>query len=415
MKKLFGHLYFQVLVAITIGIIVGHFFPGFADTAKLISDIFINLIRMLIAPIIFFTIVLGIAKMGDMKKVGRVGGKALLYFEIVTTLAIVIGLIVANIMQPGKGVSSAGADASKVAGFEKQAAGGIDWTEFIRHIVPSNVVEAFAKGDVLQVLVFSVLFGWGLSKMGAKSESIIVTFEKISQVFFNILKFVMKLAPLGAFGGMAYTIGEFGMDSLKSLVQLMFSVYLTMFLFIFVVLGLICRFYKFSLWQYLKFIRNELLIVLGTSSSESALPGIMEKLEKLGCSRPVVGLVIPAGYSFNLDGTSIYLSMAVIFMAQVYNVPLSIGQQASVIFILMITSKGAAGITGSGFIVLASTLAVLKVIPVEGLAILVGVDRFMSEARAITNLIGNGVATIVIAKNENEFDEEKYQAAIAGQ
>lgn len=415
MKKLFGHLYFQVLVAITIGIIVGHFFPGFADTAKLISDIFINLIRMLIAPIIFFTIVLGIAKMGDMKKVGRVGGKALLYFEIVTTLAIVIGLIVANIMQPGKGVSSAGADASKVAGFEKQASGGIDWTEFIRHIVPSNVVEAFAKGDVLQVLVFSVLFGWGLSKMGAKSESIIVTFEKISQVFFNILKFVMKLAPLGAFGGMAYTIGEFGMDSLKSLVQLMFSVYLTMFLFIFVVLGLICRFYKFSLWQYLKFIRNELLIVLGTSSSESALPGIMEKLEKLGCSRPVVGLVIPAGYSFNLDGTSIYLSMAVIFMAQVYNVPLSIGQQASVIFILMITSKGAAGITGSGFIVLASTLAVLKVIPVEGLAILVGVDRFMSEARAITNLIGNGVATIVIAKNENEFDEEKYQAAIAGQ
>jgi aerobic C4-dicarboxylate transport protein len=417
MKKLFGHLYFQVLVAITIGIIVGHFFPGFADTAKLISDIFINLIRMLIAPIIFFTIVLGIAKMGDMKKVGRVGGKALLYFEIVTTLAIVIGLIVANIMQPGKGVTAivSGADVSKVAGLEKQAAGGINWLEFIRHIVPANVVEAFAKGDVLQVLVFSVLFGWGLSKMGSKSESLIITFEKISQVFFNILKFVMKLAPLGAFGGMAYTIGEFGMGSLKSLVQLMFSVYLTMFLFIFVVLGLICRFYKFSLWQYLKFIRNELLIVLGTSSSESALPGMMEKLEKLGCSRPVVGLVIPAGYSFNLDGTSIYLSMAVIFMAQVYNVPLDIGQQASVIFILMITSKGAAGITGSGFIVLASTLAALKVIPVEGLAILVGVDRFMSEARAITNLIGNGVATIVIAKNENEFDEEKYKAAIAGQ
>ncbi|UYQ93374.1 dicarboxylate/amino acid:cation symporter [Chitinophaga horti] len=414
MKKLFGHLYFQVIIAIIVGILVGLYFPKFSHVAKLISDMFINLIRMLIAPIIFFTIVLGIAKMGDMKKVGRVGGKALLYFEIVTTLAIFIGLVVANFMQPGKGIAFKNVDTSKVAAYEQQAA-GVDWTEFFRHIIPSNVVDAFAKGDVLQVLVFSVLFGWGLSKMGSTGETVINTFEKISQIFFNILKFVMRLAPLGAFGGMAYTIGEFGLLALVPLGKLMVSVYLTMFLFVFVVLGLICTYYKISLWKYLKFIRNELLIVLGTSSSESALPGIMERLEQLGCSRPVVGLVIPAGYSFNLDGTSIYLSMSVIFMAQVFNVPLTIGQQASIIFILMITSKGAAGITGSGFIVLASTLAILKVIPMEGLAILVGVDRFMSEARAITNLIGNGVATMVIAKHEKEFDEEKYKAAISGQ
>ncbi|GAA0536226.1 C4-dicarboxylate transporter DctA [Chitinophaga japonensis] len=411
MKKLFRHLYFQVLVAIILGVLAGLLFPGIAGTGKLISEIFINLIKMLIAPIIFLTIVLGIARMGDMKKVGRVGGKALLYFEIVTTLAIVIGLVVANWLKPGHGVAFTHVNVSEVAKIEQEA-GGMNWGEFFLHIVPSNVVDAFAKGDILQVLVFAILFGYGVTKMKDGGMPLLHSFDRISQVFFNILKVIMRLAPLGAFGGMAYTIGNFGAAALIPLVKLMVCVYLTMIVFIFGGLGLIARAYRFSLWQYLKFVRNEILLVLGTSSSESALPGMMERLEQLGCSRSVVGLVIPAGYSFNLDGTSIYLSMAVIFLAQVFNVPLSLGQELTIIGILVVTSKGAAGITGSGFIVLASTLTVIKVIPVEGLAILIGVDRFMSEARAITNLIGNGVATIVVAKSEREFDEERYKAAI---
>jgi aerobic C4-dicarboxylate transport protein len=411
MKKLFSHLYFQVLVAIFLGILAGWLFPGIAGTGKLISEMFINLIRMLIAPIIFFTIVLGIARMGDMKKVGRVGGKALLYFEIVTTLAIVIGLVVANWLKPGHGVVSQHGNEAAVARIEK-AAGDMNWTEFILHIIPSNVVDAFAKGDIIQVLVFAILFGYALSKMKDAGTSLLHTFDRISQVFFNILKLIMRLAPLGAFGGMAYTIGTFGASALMPLVKLMVCVYLTMIVFIFGVLGGIARMYGFSLWKYLKFISNEILLVLGTSSSESALPGMMERLEQLGCSRSVVGLVIPTGYSFNLDGTSIYLSMAVIFLAQVNHIDLTLAQELTIIGILVITSKGAAGITGSGFIVLASTLTVIKVIPVESLAILIGVDRFMSEARAITNLIGNGVATIVVAKSEKEFNEEKYQAAV---
>lgn len=411
MGKLFRHLYFQVVVAIILGILAGLLFPGIAGTAKLISEVFINLIKMLIAPIIFLTIVLGIARMGDMKKVGRVGGKAILYFEIITTLAIVIGLIVANVLKPGHGVAFSHIDVSKVTKIE-QAAAGFNWAEFLMHLIPSNVVDSFAKGDILQVLVFAILFGYGITKMKETGASLLHSFDKLSQVFFNILKFVMKLAPLGAFGGMAYTIGNFGAAALIPLGKLMLCVYLTMFLFIFVVLGSVARIYGFSLWKYLKFVSNEILIVLGTSSSEAALPGMMERLEQLGCSRSVVGLVIPAGYSFNLDGTSIYLSMAVIFLAQVFGVSLTLGQELTIIAILMVTSKGAAGITGSGFIVLASTLSVIKVIPVEGLAILIGVDRFMSEARAITNLIGNGVATIVIAKNEREFDEEQYRISV---
>lgn len=411
MGKLFRHLYFQVVVAIILGILAGLLFPGIAGTAKLISEVFINLIKMLIAPIIFLTIVLGIARMGDMKKVGRVGGKAILYFEIITTLAIVIGLIVANVLKPGHGVAFSHVDVSKVTKIEQDAA-GFNWAEFLMHLIPSNVVDSFAKGDILQVLVFAILFGYGITKMKETGASLLHSFDKLSQVFFNILKFVMKLAPLGAFGGMAYTIGNFGAAALIPLGKLMLCVYLTMFLFIFVVLGSVARIYGFSLWKYLKFVSNEILIVLGTSSSEAALPGMMERLEQLGCSRSVVGLVIPAGYSFNLDGTSIYLSMAVIFLAQVFGVSLTLGQELTIIAILMVTSKGAAGITGSGFIVLASTLSVIKVIPVEGLAILIGVDRFMSEARAITNLIGNGVATIVIAKNEREFDEEQYRISV---
>lgn len=368
---------------------------------------------MVIAPVIFLTIVLGISSMGNLKKVGRVGGKALLYFEIVTTFALVIGIVVANLAKPGVGLAVNNLAKGDISNYEKGAQ-EIDWTEFIIHIVPSNVVDAFARGDILQVLLFSVLFGIGLSKMETAGHSVITTFEKLSKVFFNILGVVMKLAPFGAFGGMAYSVGKFGLGTLLPLGKLMLSVYATMFVFIFVVLNLICRLYGFSLWRFLKFIKEEILIVLGTSSSESVLPQMMRKLERYGCSKSVVGLVIPTGYSFNLDGTTIYLSMAVIFLAQVFNVELSISQELAIIGILMVTSKGAAAVTGGGFIVLASTLGALKVIPVEGMALLLGVDRFMSEARAITNLIGNGVATIVIAKSENEFDPVQNEIALAG-
>ena len=411
MRILFKNLTFRVIVAIILGVIVGYYFKGFAPTAQIISKTFISLITMLIAPIIFFTIVLGIANMGDMKKVGRVGGKALLYFEIVTTFALIIGLAVANILKPGKGIDiEKGTNADNIVQYQK-AAEEMHWAEFFSHIVPHNVMDAFAKGDILQILFFAILFGYGLSKLGAPGKSLLVTFEKLGQVFFNIMKVVMALAPIGAFGGMAYTVGTYGASALLPMAKLMGSVYLTMFLFIFVVLNIICRIFKFSLWKYLKFIREEILVVLGTSSSESVLPSMMEKMQKFGCSKPVVGLVIPTGYSFNLDGTTIYLSMAVIFLAQVYNIPLSFEQQLTIIGILMLTSKGAAAVTGGGFIVLTSTLAAIKVIPVESMAILLGVDRFMSEARAITNLIGNGVATVVIAKSEGEFTEPEVVTA----
>jgi len=413
MKRIVSHLTFQVLVAIFIGVLVGLNFPHFAPTAKLISQTFINMISMLIAPIIFFTIVLGIAHMDDMKKVGRVGGKALIYFEVVTTLAIIIGLFVANIYQPGKGfdVSATHTDPSKIQTYQESAT-GFNWGDFISHIITKNIFDSFAKGDILQILFFAVLFGFGLSKMGSSGTSLTGAFDKLSKVLFNIMKVIMKLAPLGAFGGMAFTIGTYGLETLYPLGKLMIAVYLTMALFIFGVLNSICYFFKFSLWQYLKFIRQEIVIVLGTSSSESVLPSMMQKMEKFGCSKSVVGLVIPTGYSFNLDGTSIYLSMAVIFLSQAFNINLSIGQQITIIAILMLTSKGAAAVTGGGFIVLVSTLTALKIIPIESIAILLGVDRFMSEARSITNLIGNGIATVVIAKSEKEFDQKAYQKAI---
>lgn len=403
-------LYVQVIIGIIAGVFVGYFFPSFAATAKLISEMFINMIRMVIAPVIFFTIVLGIAGAGDLKKVGRVGGKGLLYFEIVTTIAIIIGLIVANIIKPGIGVNHAneGAAASVVPAGAKS----FDWADFILHIVPSNIVDAFAKGDIIQILFFGILFSIGLKQLHQHGESVILTFEKLNKVLFNILKVVMKVSPLGAFGGMAYTIGKFGFTSLALLGKLMLTFYITSLLFIFVVLNLIARYYGFSLWKLLGYIKAELLIVFGSSSSESVLPNIMAKLEKAGCEKSVVGLIIPAGYSFNLDGTSIYLSLSVIFLAQVFNVPLSFGQELSVIGILLITSKGAAGITGSGFLVLASTLTALKVVPVEGLALLIGVDRFMSEARALTNMIGNTVATVVIARSEKAVDMVQYKAVV---
>ncbi|GAB3321309.1 dicarboxylate/amino acid:cation symporter [Larkinella ripae] len=410
MRKLLNNLTFRVLVAITLGIIVGHFFPATAAKLKPLGDLFINLIKMVIAPIIFLTIVLGISNMGDLKKVGRVGGKALLYFEIVTTLALIIGIVIANVIKPGAGVQTAAVQGGDVSAYTSQGK-ELDWVKFFLHIVPDNAIKSFAEGEILQVLVFSVLFGVGLTRMGEKGHSLILTFEKLSRVFFNILNVVMILAPLGAFGGMAFTIGKYGLSTLLPLAKLMGTVYATMFLFIFVVLNLILRYYRISLWSVLKYIKEELLIVFGTSSSESALPQVMDKLENMGCSRSVVGLVIPAGYSFNLDGTTIYLSMATIFLAQVFSVNLTLGQELTIIGILMVTSKGAAGVTGSGFIVLASTLTAVRVIPVEGLALLLGVDRFMSEARSITNIIGNTVATIFIANNEKEFDRKKMLKA----
>jgi len=418
MKRLLSNLTFQVILAIVLGIIVGLYFRGFAPVADDISKTFIKMITLMIVPIIFFTIVLGIAGMSDMKKVGRVGGKALLYFEIVTTFALIIGVAVANIVKPGEIVNlvaappaHSAADAKALATYQK-AASEMNWGDLVMHIVPSNVFDAFAKGDILQVLFFAVLFGFGLSRMGQAGQPLITFFDWLLKVFFNIMRFIMRLAPIGAFGGMAFAIGKYGIDTLKPLAWLMVCVYATMALFIFVVLNIICRLYKFSLWKYLKFISSEILVVWGTSSSESVLPSMMEKMEKFGCSKSVVGLVIPTGYSFNLDGTTIYLSMSVIFLAQVFHIPLSLEQQITIIFILMITSKGAAGVTGSGFIVLTSTLAAIKVIPVEGVAILLGVDKFMSEARAITNMIGNEIATIVIAKSEKEFHPDKPEEVI---
>jgi len=412
MKRLLSNLTFQVIAAILLGVLVGLYVPAFAPVAQRISKMFISLISMLIAPIIFLTIVLGIAGMNDMKKVGRVGGKALLYFELVTTFALVIGVAVANLIKPGEGLSiPLPADTGKIAQYQQQA-GEMNWGDFFLHIIPGNFVGAFAQGDILQLLFIAVLFGFGLSRMGDTGQTVLQSFDKIAKVFFNMMHIVMRAAPLGAFGGMAYTISTHGLKTLKPLAMLMGSVYLTMALFIFVVLNAICYIFKFSLFKYLRYIRQEILIVLGTSSSEPALPLMMEKLERLGCARSVVGLVIPTGYSFNLDGTTIYLSMATIFLAQVFRVPLTLTQELTIIGILMVTSKGAAGVTGSGFIVLTSTLTAIKVIPVEGVALLLGVDRFMSEARAITNVIGNGVATIVIAISEKAFDRAKYEKAV---
>ncbi|KYD00163.1 C4-dicarboxylate transporter DctP [Heyndrickxia sporothermodurans] len=411
-KRILKNLTFQVLTAIFIGVIVGLVWPDVGKQMKPLGDTFINAVKMLIAPIIFLTIVLGIAKMGDMKKVGKVGGKAIIYFEIVTTLALIIGLIVVNILHPGSGLDPdklPKGDISQYTGEGEK----LNWVDFLTHIVPHSMVSAFAEGDILQVLFFSILFGVGLAAIGEKGKSIIEFFDKISQVFFKIIGYIMRAAPIGAFGAIAYTIGTFGLQSLVPLSKLMISVYTTMFLFIFIVLNLICKAYGFSLFKYLRFIKDEILIVLGTSSSESVLPRMMDKMEKFGCSKSVVGLVIPTGYSFNLDGTSIYLVMATVFLSQVFGIDLTIGHQITIILILMLTSKGAAGVTGSGFIVLASTLSALHIIPIEGLALLLGVDRFMSEGRSIVNLIGNGIATIVVAKSEKEFDEAKCAEAIA--
>lgn len=413
MPRLFRNLTVQVLVAVSLGVLLGVEAPATAKALKPIGDTFINLVKMVITPIIFLTIVHGIASMADLRKLGRVGGKALLYFELVSTLALAIGLVIVNVTKPGAGIDIS---AMAMGDVSKYTAAGKDQSmlEFLLHIVPSNIVAAFASGELLPVVFFSVLFGVALTAVGEAGRDIADLLVRLQAVFFRIVAIVMKVAPIGAFGAMAYTVGTFGLKTLLPLGRLMLDVYLTMAVFIFVVLGSICRAYGFRIWPFLRYIKEEILLVLGTSSSEAALPRMLEKLERYGCAKPVVGLVIPTGYSFNLDGTSIYLSMAAIFIAQVYGINLPIGEQITLLGILMLTSKGAAGVTGSGFIVLASTLAATRTVPVEGVALLLGVDRFMSEARAITNLIGNGVATLVVSRSENAFDDTKRAAAEAG-
>ena len=404
------HLYFRVLVAIAIGVLLGHFLPELAVSMKPFGDGFIKLIKMLIAPIVFCTVVTGIAGMQSMEKVGRVGIKALIYFEVVSSLALLIGLLVVHFIQPGVGmnINPASLDIKGISGYT-EAAKTQTIVDFLLNIIPSSVIDAFAKGDLLQVLLFSILFGCSLAGMRESAEPVLVFIHRISEALFSIVETIMKLAPFGAFGAMAFTIGKYGLASLIPLAKLMASFYLTCLLFIFVVLALIAHYVGFSILKFVVYIKDELLIVLGTSSSESVLPRIMTKLEQLGCSKSVVSLVIPTGYSFNLDGTSIYLAMAAVFIAQATNTELSITQELTLLAVLLITSKGAAGVTGSGFITLAATLSVIPTIPVAGLALILGIDRFMSEARALTNLIGNGVATIVAAHWEQELNREQLQ------
>ena len=396
LKKILSNLAFQVLVAIIAGVLLGHFYPATAVKMEIIGKSFINIIKLFIGPIIFLTIVLGITGIDSLRKVGRVGLRALVYFEVVSTIALAIGVFVAYIVQPGS-INMSGLTAKDASQYTQHAADGFSWLGF------------FLSNFTLQVLVAGIIAGIVISNLKNKT-AVTRPLEKASHYVFLALRYVMYLAPLGAFGGMAFAVGKFGLQTLLPLGKLMLCVYMTMALFVFLILGAIMRYYKLSIWKFLKSIKEELLIVLGTSSSEPAMPSLMRKLESMGCSKSVVGLVVPTGYSFNLDGTSIYLSMSVIFIAQLYNVHLSLGEMLSIIGILMITSKGAAGVTGSGFIVLASTLTALHKIPVEGLAFLLGVDKFMSEARAITNIIGNGVATMVISKAENEFVEPELPA-----
>lgn len=404
--KIFKNLTVQVLIGIILGVIVGYLFPSFGEQLKILADWFIKLIKMVIAPIIFFTVVIGIGGMGDMKKVGRIGGKALLYFEIVSTFALAIGLLLVNLIGPGKGfnIDAAASKSADVAQYTQAASGSEHGVlAFISNIIPENAVAALAGGEMLPILFFAVLFGLSLASLGEKGQPIVTLFQQLTDIFFGIVNMVMKVSPIAAFGAMAYTIGTFGLNSLSKLGLLMAGVYATEIIFILLVLGSIAKGFGFNIFKFIAYIKEEILLVIGTSSSESALPSLMNKLEKYGCSKSVVGLVVPTGYSFNLDGTSIYLSMAAMFIAQAYGVDLTIGQQITLLAILMLTSKGAAGVTGSGFITLAATLSAFPMIPVEGIALIIGVDRFMSEARAVTNLIGNSVATVVISKSEKEF------------
>ncbi|TCM67335.1 aerobic C4-dicarboxylate transport protein [Acinetobacter calcoaceticus] len=426
-KPIYKSLYFQVIVAIIAGVLIGHFYPssnqlvqgvekhipGLGEQLKPLGDGFIRLIKMIIAPVIFCTVVSGIAGMESMKSVGKTGGIALLYFEIVSTIALVIGLVVINVWKPGVGMNidpstlkTSGVDSYIKTGAEQST------VDFFLNIIPNSVVGAFAQGDILQVLMFAVLFGFALHRLGKAGQPVLKFIDQISHVFFNIVNMIMKLAPIGAFGAMAFTIGKYGIGSLAQLFQLILCFYLTCVLFIFIVLGSISRICGFSILKMIRMIREELLIVLGTSSSESVLPRMLKKLQIAGCEKSVVGLVIPTGYSFNLDGTSIYLTMAAIFIAQAMNIQLDVWHQVTLLAVLLISSKGAAGVTGSGFIVLAATLAAVGHIPVAGLALILGIDRFMSEARALTNLVGNSLATIVVAKWVGALDEKQLHFAL---
>ena len=423
MKGLTRHLYFWVLVGILCGGILGALYPDAgatpdtfkASSLKPLGDAFIALVKMLISPVIFLTVVLGIAGMSDMKKVGRVGAKALIYFEVVSTFALALGLIVMNVVKPGKGfnVDPATLDAKAVENYAKLAHDQTT-TDFILHIIPKTFTDAFtANGDLLQVLLIAILFGFALSRLGEKGKPVFSFLEAASTVLFGMVNLVMKTAPIGAFGAMAFTIGKYGVTSIAKLASLVGTFYLTAATFVIVVLGAVAYFAGFSIFRFLNYIKSELLTVLGTSSSESALVPLMEKLERLGCSKSVVGLVVPSGYSFNLDGTNIYMTMAALFIAQALNIDLTLGQQLTLLGVAMLTSKGASGVTGAGFITLAATLAVVPSIPVAGMALILGIDRFMSECRSLTNFIGNGVATIVVSKWENELDTETLQRELA--
>ena len=412
-RPFYTHLYAQVLTAVLIGVLLGHFYPQFGEAMKPLGDGFIKLIKMLIAPIIFCTVVHGIASMEDMKKVGRVGLKALIYFEVMTTIALIVGLIVVNVLQPGAGmnVDSRTIDTRSIQVYTTKA-GQQSTVEFLMHIIPNTVVGAFAEGEILQVLFFAVLFAFGLFMLGERGRPVLSFIDITSHALFGVVGIIMKVAPIGAFGAMAFTIGKYGIGTLLLLAQLMAAFYVTCLIFVLLVLGGVAWLAGFNILKFIRYIKEELLIVLGTSSSESVLPRMIAKLENLGCKQSVVGLVIPTGYSFNLDGTCIYLTMAAIFLAQATNTDLTLWQQLGIIGVLLLTSKGAAGVTGSGFIVLAATLASVGTIPVASIALILGVDRFMSEARALTNLVGNGVATVVVAKWEKSLDQDRMRRVL---
>jgi aerobic C4-dicarboxylate transport protein len=412
--KFVRSLYVQVLAAIALGVLLGFLYPQLGAEMKPLGDGFIKLIKMMIAPIIFCTVVLGIAGMEDMKKVGKTGGYALLYFEVVSSISLVVGLVIINLVRPGAGmnIDASTLDTKAIAVYAEP--GKLQsTTDFLLNVIPTSVVDAFAKGEILQVLLFAVLFGFALHKFGGRGSILFNLIERVSHVLFQIVGIVMKVAPIGAFGAMAFTIGAYGVGSLTSLAKLMATFYATCLIFVFGVLGTIARFHGFSIFRFVRYIKEELLIVLGTSSSEAALPRLMTKLENLGAGKSTVGLVVPTGYSFNLDGTAIYLTMAAVFIAQATNTDLDITHQLTLLVVLLLTSKGAAGVTGSGFVVLAATLSAVGTVPVAGLTLILGIDRFMSEARALTNFVGNGVATLVVAKWTGDLDPEQMRARLA--
>lgn len=411
-QRFYNNLTFRVIIAVAVGIILGAFFPETGAAMKPLGDIFIKMVKMIVPPIVFCTIVTGIAHVGDMRRVGKIGIRALIYFEVVTTLALIIGLLVVNFLQPGAGFNVASVPHTDISQYTS-AAKAQSTLDFVMNIVPKTFVSAFVDGELLQVLFIALLFAFGLLSLGERGRVVLELLERVMEVLFHIIGVIMKVAPIGAFGAIAFTIGKFGLSALIPLAKLMLSFYLTCFLFVSIVLWAIARWYGFSLWRIFRYIKDEFIIVLGTASSESVLPRMMQKLQRLGCSRSIVGLVLPTGYSFNLDGTCIYLVMGAMFIAQAYNIPLSLGQQVSILALLLITSKGAATVTGAGFVTLTATITATGILPVEGMALLLGVNRFMSEAMSTTNLVGNTIATLVIAKSEGELDEVQMKQALA--